>query len=119
MESSYPRLADALPRLARDLRESLAREGEAELAEQVDMVRVYGLCACDEEGCLGVCLAPERERCVGGYRVVTPGAVITVGLCRERLDWIDDNEKVSPAGRDPERRREYERLRSQVPARRP
>jgi hypothetical protein len=48
-----------------------------------------------------------------------PDAVITIGVCRGHLDWIDDNEKVSLAGRDPERRREYEALRPRVPARLP
>jgi hypothetical protein len=119
VESQYPKLADALPTLARDLRESLLREGERELAAQVDAARVHGLCACDEEGCLGVYLAAEREPCVGYYRVVTPDAVVTLGVCRERLDWIDDNELVSPAGGDPQRRREYEALRPHVPARLP
>ena len=119
MGGDYPRLAERLPTLARALRESLLRKGETELAAQVDEATIHGVCGCDEEGCLGVYLAPEREPCVEHYRTVLPDAVVSIGVCRERLDWIDDNELVSPAGADPERRREYEALRPHVPQRLP
>jgi hypothetical protein len=117
MDRPYPKLVDALPVLARALQESLRREDEDALAEQVEEARIHALCGCDDGGCLGVYLAPEREPCVGHYRVVTPDAVITVGVCREVLDWIDDNELVSSAGSDPGRRAEYEALRPHVPSR--
>jgi hypothetical protein len=119
MEQPYPKLVDALPALARALQESLTREDEGALAQQVEEARVHALCRCDDSGCLGVYLRPERERCVGHYRVVTPDAVITVGVCRELLDWIDDNELVTPAGSDPRRRAEYEALRPHVASRLP
>lgn len=119
MEHSLPRLADRLPALATALRESLLREGEPELAAQLETAEVHALCGCDDRACLGVYLAPERETCGDGYRVVMPDAVITLGVCRERLDWIDDNELLTPAGRDPRRRAEYEALRPLVPLRLP
>lgn len=119
VDSPYPKLADALPRLAYELRESLLRVGETELAAQVDEARVHALCACDDEHCLGVYLGPERGPCTGDYRVVTPDAVVTVGVCRERVDWIDDNEQLSTARSDPLRRQEYEALRPRVPSRMP
>ncbi len=119
MDTQCPKLVDGLPTLARDLRQSLIRGDEHKLAEQVDEARVHALCACDEEGCLGVYLAPERGPCTGQYRVVTPDAVVTIGVCQEILDWIDDNELVSPAGSDPQRRSEYEALRPHVPGRLP
>ena len=77
-----PKLVDALPTLASDLRDSLARAAEDDLAAGVDEARVHALCACDERGCLGVYLAPEREPCSGRHRVVTADAVISVGVCR-------------------------------------
>jgi hypothetical protein len=117
VRSDYPKLVGALPALTRDLRESLLREGEADLAAQLDEVRVHALCACDDPACLGVYLAPERSPCVGHYRVVTPDAVVTLGVCREQLDWIDDNESIGSARLNSERRREYEALRPHVPAR--
>lgn len=118
MDLPCPKLIDALPALARALQESLTREDEAALAEQVEEARVHALCGCDESGCLGVYLAPE-EPCADHYRVVTPDAVITVGVCRELLHWIDDKELVTPAGSDTRRRAEYEALRPHVPSRLP
>lgn len=115
--AQHPKLVEALPALARALQESLEREGEACLAEQVEEARVYALCGCDDRACLGVYLAAEREPCVGHYRAVLPDAVVSVGVCREHLEWIDDNELISAAGRDPRRRAEYEALRPHVPSR--
>ncbi len=119
MERSLPRLVDALPALAAALRESLLREGEPGLAAQLETAQVHALCRCDDRACLGVYLAPEREPCGDAYRVVMPDAVITLGVCHERLDWIDDNELLTPAGSDPRRRAEYEALRPLVPSRLP
>src|SRR3954447_22545118 len=40
---------------------------------------------------------------------------VGLGVCRERLDWIDDNHLVRPGRSDPRRRRENDALRAQVP----
>src|SRR3954468_9910508 len=40
---------------------------------------------------------------------------VGLGVCRERLDWIDDTHLVRPARSEPRRRRENDALRAQVP----
>src|SRR4051794_28095332 len=40
---------------------------------------------------------------------------VGLGVCGERLDWIDDHDLVRPARSDPRRRRENQALRAQVP----
>jgi hypothetical protein len=52
--------------------------------------------------------SPRPQRVLHAY-----GSVL--GVCRERRDWIDDNDLVRPARSDPRRRREDEALRAQVP----
>lgn len=118
MAAEHPKLIDGLPTLACELRESLLREGEADLAAQVDEATIHALCGCNDEGCFGVYLAPERGPCIGHYRVVLPDAVVSVGVCRESLDWIDARDWQA-ADAHPERRQEYEALRPHVPTRLP
>lgn len=119
VEKRCPQLVDALPALARALRESLLRAGEPELAAQIDVARVHALCGCENDRCLGVYLAGEREPCGDEYRAVLPDAVVSLGVCRGQLEWIDDDEDLSPAREDPRRRSEYEALRPHVPMRLP
>jgi hypothetical protein len=89
--NDFPRLADALPTPAMALRTSLAREGEPALAAQLDQVRVHATCACGGEGCLSVYVAPPRDApCGDAYRVELPTAVFSIGVCAERLEFIDD-----------------------------
>ena len=85
-----PRLADALPTLTRELRASLVREGEPELAEQLDSLVVRATCDCGEAGCRSVYLAPWPSAAGGEYRVVLPDAVVTVGVRDGRLESIED-----------------------------
>lgn len=118
--NDLPRLAEALPTLATALRTSLLREGEQDLAKQVDEVRVHATCACDEEGCLSLYLAPRRHTaCVDAYRVVLPDAVISIGVCAERMEFIEDNAVVRAAEDTPARSSEYRVLVGRVPTRSP
>jgi hypothetical protein len=118
--ADLPKLADALPTLAAALRESLLREGEEDLAAQVDEARVHATCGCDEEGCVSVYLAePRAAPCGDAYRVVTPDAVVTLGVCAGRLDCIEDN-GLRTAGDDiPARAREYRAIEGTMPTREP
>ena len=58
---------------------------------------------------------PIEGPCPGEYRVVMPAAVMTVGVCDERIGWVQDE----ALGRTDEltlrRRTEYEALGSTVP----
>jgi hypothetical protein len=118
--TELPRLADSLPTLATALRASLLRSGEPVLAEQVDDVRIHATCACDEEGCLSLYVAaPRGAPCGDGYRAVLPDAVISLGVCNERLEYIEDNALIRAAQDTPARSSEYRRLQGRVPARMP
>ena len=66
------------------------REGEPELAEQLDRLLVRATCDCDEEGCRSVYLAPWPSAVGGEYRFVLPDAVVTVGVRDGRLESIED-----------------------------
>ncbi len=114
-----PKLVDALPTLAAALRDSLLREGDAELAAQVDEVRIHATCGCDEEGCLSVYVAAARGApCGDTYRVVMPDAVVTIGVCAEQIEYIEDG-VLQEADDTPDRRREYRALEGTVPTRLP
>jgi hypothetical protein len=118
MRDRQPKLVDVLPALARELCESLLSEGESELAAQVHQARVHALCACGNSDCTGVFLGPERGPCVGHYRAVLTAAVVSLGVCRGRLEWIDDRD-LTGALANATRRVEWEALRPYVAARMP
>lgn len=46
-----PFLRDVLPELASELKSALARQGEADLSEQVDELRIKSLCGCNDDFC--------------------------------------------------------------------
>ncbi len=118
--ADLPKLVDVLPTLAAALRESLVREGEADLAAQVDEVRVHATCRYDEEGCLSVYVAAARGApCDDAYRVVTPDAVVTLGVCAERIEYIEDNGVLRDANDAADRWREYRAVEGTLPTRLP
>jgi hypothetical protein len=118
--NDLPRLAEALPTLAAALRTSLLGEGEQALAEQVDELRVHATCACGEEGCLSLYVAPRRDSpCGHGYRVVLPDGVISIGVCGERMEFIEDNALIRDREDTPARSSEYRAVVGRVPTRSP
>lgn len=46
-----PLLREVLPELASELKEGLARQGEPDLAAQIDGLRIKSLCGCDDDFC--------------------------------------------------------------------
>jgi hypothetical protein len=118
--NDLPRLAEALPTLATALRTSLLREGERALAEQLDELRVHATCACGEEGCLSLYVASRRDApCRDAYRMVLPDALISVGVCAERIEFIEDNALVRDGEDTSARSSEYRAVVSRVPTRSP
>ena len=117
--TELPKLSDALPTLSAALRTSLLREGEPALAEQVESLRIHATCACDEEGCLSLYVAAPRSAPCGDYRVVLPDAVITIGVCDERMEYIEDNALMRDAEDTPARMGEYGAVEGTVPTRAP
>jgi hypothetical protein len=113
-----PRLSDVLPTVFAVLGPSLAAGGEPELAARANDLRVHAYCDCDESACLSFHVsAPAPTPCPGEYRVVTPSAVATIGVCDGEMDWIED----LALGDDEQtraRRAEYARLMETVPGRR-
>ena len=116
-EQYFPLLTEALPTMASALRESLQQEGEDVLARQVDEARIYATCACGQPECGSVSVMPpaERETPCPEYRVVTPRAVVTVGVCHERLEWIED-QWLRDDDEDAQRSAEYRALQGTIPA---
>jgi hypothetical protein len=117
--TDLPKLAEALPTLAAALGASLVREGEWDLARQVGEVRIDATCACDDEGCLSLYVAPSRSVPCGEYRAVLPDAVISVGVCGERIEYIEDNALLRDADDTPARSSEYGAVEGTVPTRLP
>jgi hypothetical protein len=115
-----PKLADALPTLATALRASLLCEREQALARQVDELHIHATCACDEDGRLSLYVAPIRSApCGDNYRAVLPDALISIGVCGERIEYIEDNALVRDAEDTATRSREYGALEGTVPTRLP
>ena len=81
--------------------------------------RAVASCGCDEEGCLSVYVAAARGApCGDTYRVVMPDAVVTIGVCAEQIEYIEDG-VLREADDTPDRRREYRALEGTVPTRLP
>lgn len=51
METAAPRLVERWPKLAYQVRNALIRDGETELATQIDALRVLEMCDCGEDCC--------------------------------------------------------------------
>ena len=81
---------DALPTVTIALRDAFVAMGEVALAEQLVDARVHALCECGEPGCLTFYLSPPVSPCPGGYRVVLPIAVSTVGVCDGTITVVED-----------------------------
>lgn len=114
MVGNRPKLVEALPTLGSTLKDSLLREGEDGLAKQVDTAEIHAFCECDLEGCRSFWLAPPMEgKCEGEYRVVLPDAVISIGVCDEKMGWVHDERLGQPY--DAARHAECERLKDLVP----
>jgi hypothetical protein len=110
-----PLLREALPTVATALASSLAEAGEVALAAQIETARVHALCECAEDTCMSFYLSPPLVgRCPGEYRVVTPDAVTTIGVCDEQLGWVQD-ETIDNHPETPRRLAEYWALEGQVP----
>jgi hypothetical protein len=63
-------------------------------------------------------LSEPRSPCPGSYRVVLPSAVLTVGVCDERIGWVQD-EALDEKDETVQRLREYRALVGVVPRRPP
>ncbi len=109
-----PLLTDVLPLMAAALKPSLLREKEPGLAASIDTLRVEALCSCGQPDCMTLFATLDPSPCRGDYRVVCPDAVLTIGVCDERIWSIEDvREMVNEARFD-----EFVRLRSIVAERR-
>jgi hypothetical protein len=87
-----PLVSEALPTLARALKESLIREGEPELAAQLEQARIHALCGCGDRECMSFYVMPpedERSR-PGDYNTLEPDAVIAVDIHKGRMTFIED-----------------------------
>lgn len=51
MDSGGPKLVERWPTLAQQLRAALTRDDEAELAKQVDELRIVEMCDCGDDFC--------------------------------------------------------------------
>ncbi len=63
--------------------------------------------------------AARGAPCGDGYRVVTPDAVVTLGVCAEQIEYIEDNGVLRDADDTVDRWREYRALEGTVPTRLP
>ena len=63
--------------------------------------------------------ATRGAPCGDAYRVVTPDAVVTLGVCAEQVEYIEDNGVLRDADDTPDRWREYRALEATVPTRLP
>lgn len=112
--AELPFLRDALPALYTELRSSLVQMGENELALQLDDAQVHAFCDCSEIACRSFYLSmPRAGPCEGDYRVVTPPAVLTVGVCDGTIDYVGDH--ALGGSSDEARRTEWNDLREVVP----
>jgi hypothetical protein len=114
MATESPLLFDALPTVAAALERSLAEEGEHNLARSLREARVHALCECGASDCMSFYLSEPRSPCPGKYRVVLPSAVMTVGVCDERIEWVQD-EALDEDDETSQRLREYRNLLGAVP----
>jgi hypothetical protein len=61
VESARPRIVERWPKLARRLRDALIRDGEAELASQVDELRGLAMCDCGDDFCQSFYTEPPPD----------------------------------------------------------
>ena len=116
MRPEPPLFLEALPTLGAALQRSLLDEDEPHLAASLSTARVYALCECGEPACMSFYLSPPIEGpCPGEYRVVIPAAVMTLGVCDEQIDWVQDEVLGRTDEETLRRRSEYESLGRVVP----
>jgi hypothetical protein len=69
--SEQPRLVDALPLLAREIEELLAKANEPKLAAQVAKLRMIERCSCEDDFCASFYTQPKPNGSYGsGHRNV-------------------------------------------------
>lgn len=118
--AELPKLSEVLPTLAMALRTSLLRVGEPTLAQQVDELRIHATCACQEDGCLSLFVAaPRGVPCGDDCRTALPDAVISIGVCADRMEYIEDNALIRDAEDTLARSSEYRAVEGTVPTRLP
>lgn len=61
MEADAPRLVERWPKLARQVRNALIRDGETGLASQIDALRVLKMCDCDDDFCQSFYTEPPPD----------------------------------------------------------
>lgn len=88
------RVVDVFPRLATEIADTLRREGEHALADQIDTLDVVEMCDCGEDFCQSFYTAPVPDGAWGpGHRNLDPGppwpGLLILDIVSDRITHIE------------------------------